>query len=148
MRLDDTFPSKYLKASEIDALEQPFHVVISHVVKEMIGMPGEQTEKPVIYFQGAKKGMVCNKTNFERIALMYGDESDDWPGKEVGLITELASFNGKSMNAIRVAKPRRNGPSKQGPGPVDKGPRHTVTDKGSFAISEMKPADMDDPIPF
>ncbi len=145
MKMKDIYPSRYVKAADLQGRE--VEVVISDVVMEKIG----DDNKPVIYFQNKDKGFVANKTNCGRIELAYGDDTDDWIGKPIVLGTEYVDFQGKSMEAIRVKPPkRRDGTVKLTPnGP--KGPQHLVTDKGGYAISEMKPADLPpdgDPIPF
>ena len=64
MNINDAFPSKYLKASDLQGRNHS--VTIANVVTEDIGK-GE--EKLIIYFQGHKKGMVLNKTNANNLAV-------------------------------------------------------------------------------
>lgn len=99
MKMNDVFPSKYVKADDLKG--KSALCIISHVTLEKIG----DDTKPVIYFQHKEKGLVCNKTNFGRIAFVYGDESDDWTGKEIVLYPEMTDFQGKPMWAIRVKPP-------------------------------------------
>lgn len=99
MKMNDVFPSKFVKADDLKGKQ--VLCVISHVTVEKIG----DDTKPVIYFQGKEKGLVCNKTNFGRIAYVYGDESDEWTGKEIVLYPEMTDFQGKPMWAIRVKPP-------------------------------------------
>ena len=58
--------------------------------------------KPVIYFQGKKKGLVMNRTNGETIASLYGDETEKWRGALVTLFATTVLFQGRSTAAIRV----------------------------------------------
>lgn len=101
MKQSDVFPSKYVKAEDLKG--RAVQVVISHVVLEKLG----NDMKPAVYFQGKEKGVVLNKTNFGRIAYIYGDESDDWTGKEIVLYPELVDFQGKPTWSIRVRPPER-----------------------------------------
>lgn len=101
MKSDDVFPSKWLKASDLGDDEPT--VTIDRVVLEDIT---EKERKPVIYFKGWQKGMVCNKTNWGRIAFITNsDESDEWRGKEVALYVELVDMQGQMKPALRVRKP-------------------------------------------
>ena len=58
--------------------------------------------KPVLYFQNHERGIVLNKTNSSIIADMYGEETDDWPGKRVVLYPARVEFQGKIVDAIRI----------------------------------------------
>ena len=65
MNINDAFPSKYLKASDLQG--RTISVVMSRVEKEDIGK-GEK--KLILYFQGKQKGMVLNKTKANNISLI------------------------------------------------------------------------------
>ncbi len=80
---------------------------------------GDDT-KPVLYFKGAKKGLVLNKTNSNTIAGAYGDEPNDWFGQEVILFSAMVEFGGKSAPAIRVKIPyKRPKADPSGPKPTN-----------------------------
>ncbi len=100
MNVNEAFPSKFLKASDIgDA--QPV-VVIKDVVMETIG----EDRRPILYFVGKEKGVVLNKTNATNISEAYGPDTDGWTGKKVILFTAWVDFQGKSVEAIRI-RPHR-----------------------------------------
>ena len=96
MRVSDAFPSNYLKASDL----QGNNVVatISHVVMEDVG----DDHKPIVYFQGKKKGLVLNKTNANNIVVLHGDEMDAWVGKQITLFPAMVDYQGRTVEAIRV----------------------------------------------
>ncbi|SRR5258708_1336396 len=96
MDYERAFPSKYLKAADLD--EKPLAVVISAASMENIG----EDHKLVLKFQNQQKGMVCNKTNAKRIARMYGRNTDGWIGKEIILYSAEVDFKGDQVTAIRV----------------------------------------------
>jgi hypothetical protein len=100
MKVSEAFPSKYISAADIP--EENIRLVMSHVVTETM----EDKQKLILYFQGAKKGLVLNKTNAKNIADEYGDDTDDWTGKEVILFTTWVDFQGKSVEAVRVRTPQ------------------------------------------
>lgn len=121
MRIDEQFPSTYLKAADLHG--RAVRVSISHVdIEEISG--GER--KPVLYFQGKDKGLVLNKTNSNNIASAYGYETEDWQGQPVELFEMMVDFQGKSVPAIRIRVPRvskaqviqpKNGPDERSPSP-------------------------------
>lgn len=99
MLISAAFPSNYIKAADLQ--NQNVMVVIERIQIEDVG---DET-KPVLYFQNKAKGMVLNKTNANNIALVYGDETDDWLGKELVLYPTMVDFQGRSVPAIRVRVP-------------------------------------------
>jgi hypothetical protein len=130
MNLNEVFPSKYIKADDLKGREAP--VTISEAVMEVLG----NEQKLILYFEGKEKGMVCNKTNAGRIAYLYGDDTDDWIGKEIILCSEFVEFQGKTVKGLRVKAP--NKPAGKAVAPNPKSPN----------ITTMQPADDGDEIPF
>jgi hypothetical protein len=101
MKTNDVFPSKFLKAADIG--EGGRILTVSSVAVEEVG----DDQKPVARFNGEKKGLVLNRTNWDRLAHSAGsDESSDWTGLKVELYCEIVSFGGKSAPAIRVRAAR------------------------------------------
>ena len=96
MNINEAFPSNYIKASDLKGKD--INLVIERIGMEDIG--GDH--KPVVYFRGAEKGMVLNKTNGMNIATMYGPETDAWIGKGVTLYPAWVDFQGRSVEAVRV----------------------------------------------
>lgn len=104
MKMNDAFPSKYLKAEDLE--EGDMVVTISDVRFEEFKDPKTQRpdNKPVISFEGKdSKPMVLNKTNYKAITQVVGsDDTNDWGGKKVALYaTEVESF-GETVLGIRV----------------------------------------------
>ena len=99
MKIGSCFPSKYLKASDLPD-GQDVRVVISDVTVD--AMEQSADEKPVVHFAGKQKGLVLNKTNSATIEAAYGDETENWAGKEVVLFGTSTSFRGKMVPCIRL----------------------------------------------
>ncbi len=59
-------------------------------------------KKPIIYFEGAEKGMVANKTNCKTIAAMYGTKVGQWAGKQITLYATTCEVGGETKPCIRV----------------------------------------------
>lgn len=101
MRISSAFPGQYLKAADLQGRQVT--VTIDHVKIEDIG--GDN--KPVVYFTGKERGLVLNKTNANNITFLYGDETDDWHGKQITMFEAMVDFQGRSTAAIRVKGPAR-----------------------------------------
>lgn len=100
MNINDQFPSKFLKAADLDG--KNILVTIKDCMVETIG----EDKRPVLYFAGKEKGVVLNKTNATNISEAYGPDTDEWTGKKVMLYTAFVDFQGKSMESIRIRKPK------------------------------------------
>lgn len=100
MNINDAFPSKYLKASDLPE-EGTQSFTIEKVEIEEIGRDKER--KPVIYFEEDHKGLVCNKTNARTIAKVLGtEEFTDWTGGKINLYRAEVEFQGEMVESIRV----------------------------------------------
>jgi hypothetical protein len=130
MRVSEEFPSKYLSASDLNG--ESMTLTIDHV--ETTELEGKR--KMVLFFRRAKKGMVLNKTNAGNIAAAYGDETDDWQGKELVLFPAWVDYQGKSVEAVRVRAPtakdrkpaERADPISSGPQPTRQKPARDLPD--------------------
>jgi hypothetical protein len=60
------------------------------------------SSKPIVYFQGKKKGLLCNKTNAGAIAKMYGNNVKGWIGKPIALYKADVEAFKQTVQAIRV----------------------------------------------
>lgn len=99
MKGSDVFPSKYIKASDLQG--RRVKVQMAFVQQEEMG----DDRKPVVYFAGKEKGLVLNVTRWNCIADLYGDESDDWTGKFVVLAPGKTNYQGKRVDCIDVYPP-------------------------------------------
>ncbi len=100
MRISEAYPSKFLKAADLGGQDRT--VKIRACVEEELGQGSEKETKPVLYFDGGKKGLVLNKTNATAIAEDYGDDTEAWTGREIVLFIQKVTFQGKLTPAIRV----------------------------------------------
>ncbi len=61
-------------------------VAISKVnAGDLTAVGGRKSKKPIVYFEGKDKGLICNKTNSKTIAAMYGNYVEEWVGKRITL---------------------------------------------------------------
>jgi arabinogalactan endo-1,4-beta-galactosidase len=116
MKISESFPSKYLKAADLQGRE--VRVIMANVETEKLG----DDDKPVLYFKGKEKGVVLNRTNSSAIADAYGDDTEDWFDQPLILFSVMVDFQGKVGPAIRCRvptakdnKPARRDPISSGP---------------------------------
>jgi hypothetical protein len=107
--INEAFPSKYLKAADLN--DEQHLLIMERAEFEQLG----DDRKLILYFQNQKKGLVLNKTNANTIAAQYGDDTDEWIGKEIVLFEAMVDFQGKTGPAIRVRAPKKKAPPKPAP---------------------------------
>lgn len=106
MNINTAFPSKYLKA-DVDIIEDVI-ATIKNVKIENIGQGAKAEQKLVAYFTDLEKGLVLNKTNATMIAkIAKSDDTDDWKGTQVRLISTEVEYQGTIMMGIRVRETKR-----------------------------------------
>jgi hypothetical protein len=104
MKRDEVFPSKYLKATD---LNNPIVVTIDSAPLEMLKNPeGREQHKTVLYFKGAKKALPLNVSNWDTVAEICGEDTDDWPGAKIELYATKTQMGGKMVDCIRVRASR------------------------------------------
>lgn len=137
MKIGAAFPSKYLKASDLN--EKPWVLTMDRL--EIEGVGANKDQRPVVYFLKTEKGLVLNKTNSNIIAKTYGEETDQWMGNQIELYPTMVDFQGDQVEAIRVRAPKRNaGAAAQPPARPVAPPQQHDTDRNGH--------DLDDEIPF
>jgi hypothetical protein len=101
MHYKSWFPSKYICAEDLNGQTVP--CVIERITVE--AMQGNEAERrPVLYFRSRTKGLVLNRTNADRIAAMYGSDTDAWLGQEIYIYPSETDFRGETVPCVRVKK--------------------------------------------
>lgn len=137
MKVSDAFPSKYLTSADLQG-KTP-RVTIAHIEREEVGK--DKQLKPIIYFKGHQKGLVCNVTNARAIQAAYGEEMDEWSGNELILFTVMTqNQQGETVEGLRVRAPQ----PKDNPKPQQK----PGTQPAQALAPSYPPNDMDEAIPF
>jgi hypothetical protein len=139
MRSNKAFPNKYLKPADLGGK------AMSVTMKELEEQTLNGEKKYVLLFKNEDKGLVLNRTNWDLIAEQHGDESDDWPGKQIILAPDRTMFQGKRVDCIRVR-------------PADETPKAAATRKSPSAppppeesedpSEGLSDVDPDDPLNF
>ncbi len=100
MKASDIFPGKYLKAADLGTSEPT--VTVERVAMETLG----DESKAIVYFKGKTRGIVLNKTNWNTLVELSGeDDCDDWKGTRVKLYVTKVEYAGKRVPAIRMTEP-------------------------------------------
>jgi hypothetical protein len=147
--LSEMFPSKFLKASDID---QDYEVTIVEVSTDTVGQGDQAEEKFIVHFEQFDKGIVLNKTNAGLIAAQHGEDTDGWIGKKIVLTVEDVAYQGKIVPAIRVRRPARPTTPTRKPLPAGKplpaAQAHARTQAKPQSQGEVQNQDADDSVPF
>jgi hypothetical protein len=101
MKLADAFPSNFLKAEDLQG--KSVVVVINEIEFDTIGKDSKEGKKLILSFKGKDKKMVCNKTNAKTLEKLYGDDTDDWIGRPIKLVSREVEFQGDVVWALRVS---------------------------------------------
>jgi len=103
-KVSELFPSKYLRASDLAG--KYMRATISKVEVIDVGGQGKAEDtKPVLSLKNRSKALVMNKTNSYALAKAYGDELDDWVGKEVEVYPDVTQMQGRTVDCIRCRQP-------------------------------------------
>jgi hypothetical protein len=103
MKAMDLCPGENISAQEIGD-RTPTYTIKSI---ERRKLPAIERGKPdkmkgIMYFREEERGWVLNSTNVQCIARMFGDETDDWVGKRLTLMTEDTQVGPTHELGIRV----------------------------------------------
>jgi hypothetical protein len=129
MELASIFPSRFLKASDLQGKE--------HRMKIQSAKPerlGDQT-KVVLTFVNRSKEMVANKTNCGTIAEAFGTDIDDWAGGEIIIFAATVSGPNGLTQGIRcraVARVKQASSNAPRPEPPVAEPRSDFDDEIPF----------------
>ena len=103
MKISSAYPSRYVSAPDIPR-GITVTVKISKVEMENVaGTSDPDDDKPVCYFLGKSKGLALNKTNARALAEAFGDETDDWTGKTIGLYLVETEYKGRQTQGVRIS---------------------------------------------
>lgn len=132
MNINQSFPSKYLRADGDIPDDEDLIVTIENCQMEEIGQGSDTDHKPVLYFREVDKGLVLNRTNANTISGVLGTpDTDEWVGKNIALFSTEVDFAGKQTLAIRVRMKRPKTVSRE---PVAAQPAKAVSnDNDPFA---------------
>ena len=98
MNINQAFPSKWLKASDLGTNTPT--VTVAKVVMEKVG---DKDMRAVMYFVGKSKALPLNRTNASSMEEITGSpDTDLWKGVKIRLRMERVDFQGKRVPAVRI----------------------------------------------
>jgi hypothetical protein len=102
MHVDQLFPSRFLKASDIAGGDVV--ATIAAIVQEDVG----EEIKPVLNFnEPSLKGLVLNRTNASIVAEVLGtSDTRAWVGRKIILYAAKTEFQGRRVPCVRVRDSR------------------------------------------
>jgi hypothetical protein len=112
---DDLFPSKYLKAADLKG--KPLVVEIEEAPVHIFKNGGDEDRKVVLHFRGRTKPLPLNMTNFDSVADICGDDTENWYGHRIEVFPTTTELKGKTVDCIRIRKPAQGNliPPRAGP---------------------------------
>lgn len=123
MRITDVYPSRYLKASDLDGATR---ARVTAVTTELFG--DKKEPKFVFTLTGQTKPFVCNVTSARTMEELTGsDDADDWVDTDVLLTPTKVSMNGKMVDSILLSRAPVARPAKKA---VDPSPDAANQDVG------------------
>jgi hypothetical protein len=104
--ISTVFQSKYLSANDIG--DEP---MLATVTGWDYATMQDGAHKIALSFKEFDRPLVLNKTNARNIAQFCGNDTDDWVGKQIVMVTTLVDYQGQSVDAIRVRAPKSKPPT-------------------------------------
>lgn len=116
MKMDDMYPSIYLKPEEVDE-NKGIVRTIDYVELHEFTNDGKTEKKPVMFFKEGKnpnaapidrKGLILKKKNASILKEMYGDDTAAWEGKRILLVHDIVFYMNRPFKTlvIKFAKDR------------------------------------------
>ncbi len=104
MRVSEHFSGNFLKTDDVTRQGSLFQIISIEVDK--VGKDEKWVARLASAITGEEmKGLPLNKTNALELAEAYGDDSDDWSGKNIIVYQDKTMFDGKRVACIRVRIP-------------------------------------------
>ena len=104
MNANSLLPREYLSGKDVhDAKGKPLSLTAT--IAKLIPVTLGTDEAWALTFTGTDRKLKLNKINISTLIEMFGAETDEWPGKEIGLVGAMTEFQGKRVQAIRINVP-------------------------------------------
>ena len=100
--VEGLYGSQHWSAEEIG--DRKLKLTISHVAKTEMPARDNKPAKDriVLSFEGQKKTLVLNTTNYNLLRASVSRHPGEWVGAVLGVYTEMTSFGGKPTRGIRL----------------------------------------------
>jgi hypothetical protein len=103
MNIHEFFKSNYVAADDLKGQVVACKINRIEGVKLIDDETKAEKTRPVLFFEGFKKGFLCAaKINAFTIVEMYGEDVNAWIGKVILLYPDVCMYKGKLTKCIRV----------------------------------------------
>ena len=104
MKVTQAFEGNFIQALHGTGNSQTLEVEGVDDPNTIKSQDGRMIDRPILRFTKTDKGLILNKTNSLRLGLAWGNEMDNWKGKQVTLYRDVTdSFGKKDVPCVRVA---------------------------------------------
>lgn len=110
MKMSEAFPSKWIKVHMLNG-QPAVHTIMDCQMQSY----QDGTSAPALTFQGTEQMFGLNKVNGNMLSTLFGDDTDQWRGKQIELFPTTTEFQGKIVDCIRVRAPQQQAPQQQAP---------------------------------
>jgi hypothetical protein len=105
MKRSQVFPSNYFGKADVE--EGPVTGIIASVIVDTIKSDHGEESKPILHFTARLRPMILNLVNWNTLEAAYGEDSDDWGGKQVEMYFDPTVMFGKErVGGVRVRIPK------------------------------------------
>jgi hypothetical protein len=104
MKKSDVFRDKYLKAEHLNG-KAVLVTITAAPLETLKNTKGEEQQKIVLHFAKSSKTLPLNITNFDAVADVCGEDTDDWVNKQIELYPSKTQMGGKTVDCVRVRSP-------------------------------------------
>lgn len=99
-RFRDVVPSTYICSDDLHGRDVTV-TIAGFEIEEMYVNNGKR-RRPVLYFEGGRKGLVVNATINATLTKLYGPEMESWKGHRVTLFPTTDDRGGQERNVVRI----------------------------------------------
>jgi hypothetical protein len=98
-KVSDIYQSVWLKAEDLGGAGRKVRIEAINVQQFDNQQTNTKENKIVVAFVGKQKRLICNKMQAGALGKMFGDDTDNWLGREV-VLTPIPTPNGKETIAV------------------------------------------------
>jgi hypothetical protein len=98
--INELFPGRYFKAETLAGKARV--LTIGAVERDKLS---DGSVKPVLKFEDQPMKLILNRTNANVLAMLYGNNTDNWIGKPIELYPTRTPFGSNMVDAVRVRAP-------------------------------------------
>ena len=101
-KISQYYQSRFMSGKDLEG--QAMSVEIARVVEEQYyNRNSRQYEKDLVaYFTGREQGLLLKTERAKVLAAMFGEDTDDWLGKRIALVSKPRNIGGEIKDVIHI----------------------------------------------